>query len=64
MIPNPHTAAGALAVADGHVTVGYVVEHDGSFFAYGADQILIGEYSTQRAAMRAIPIRKNTEPTS
>jgi hypothetical protein len=64
MIPNPRTTVGALAVTDGHFTAGYVVKLDGSYFAYGADEVLIGEYSTQRAAMRAIPTRKNTEPRS
>jgi hypothetical protein len=64
MIPNPRTAAGALAVADGHVTVGYVIAQDGSYFAYGADQVLIGEFKSQRAAMKSIPTKENTEPTS
>ncbi len=64
MIPNPRTTPGALAVTDGHDTAGYVIEHDGSFFAYGADQILIGEFPTRRAAARAIPTKENTEPAS
>jgi hypothetical protein len=64
MIPNLRTIAGALAVTDGAATAGYIVKLDGSYFAYSADQILIGEYSTQRAAMRAIPTRENMEPTT
>ena len=39
----------------GTTTIGYVAEHDGSFFAFDLNQELIGEYETQREAMRAIP---------
>ncbi len=53
-LPTARTSV-ALAVTDGHNTIGYVIEHDGSYFAYGADQILIGEFKTRREAVRAIP---------
>lgn len=45
----------AMAVTIGTTTIGYVAEHDGSFFAFDLNQELIGEYETQREAMRAIP---------
>jgi hypothetical protein len=63
MIPNPRTAATALAVTDGCTTVGYIVECDGSYFAYGADQVLIEEFESQHAAVRSIPTKENTQPT-
>ncbi len=53
-IPGLH-AANALAVTDGTTTVGFIVEHDGSHFAYDADGILIGEYQNRIEAMSAIP---------
>jgi hypothetical protein len=52
-IPNPH-APGALAVTDGTTCIGHIV-HDGAYFAFGVDNILIGEYTTQREAMLALP---------
>jgi hypothetical protein len=55
MIPNPRTAADALSVTDGAITVGYVVERDGSFFAFDVTGTLVGEYGTRRAAVRSIP---------
>jgi hypothetical protein len=58
-IPNPHTP-GALAVSDGTTCIGHIV-HAGSYFAFDADDILIGEYATQREAMRAIPIKECLE---
>jgi hypothetical protein len=60
-IPNPR-AANALSVADGTVTVGTVVENDGSFFSFNRDGELIGEYATQRQAMRSIPASKGATP--
>ncbi len=54
-IPNPHTARHALSVTDGGETVGCVIAHDGSFFAYDSDGELIGEYASQGEAMNAIP---------
>jgi hypothetical protein len=54
-IPNPSTAADALSVSDGHNTVGYVIEQDGSYFSFDVNFVLLGEYRTQRMAMRAIP---------
>jgi hypothetical protein len=52
-IPNPRTP-GALAVTDGTTCIGYIV-HDDTYFAFDADNVLIGEYATQREAMRAMP---------
>jgi outer membrane protein assembly factor BamB len=51
------SASGALTVIDGTVTVGSIVARDGSFFAFDADGILLGKYSTQGEAMRSIPER-------
>ena len=53
-IPNPRVA-NALRVADGTETVGFPVESDGAFFSFERDGVLIGEFATQRQAMRAIP---------
>ncbi len=44
-----------MSVCDGHEHVGTIVPCDGSFFTFGVDDILIGEYSTQSEAMRALP---------
>ncbi len=57
-IPNPRTSAAALAVTDGATTIGFVIPHDGEFFAFDHDQNLLGEFKTQRQAMRAIPSAK------
>jgi hypothetical protein len=54
-IPNPHTTANSLSVADGTETVGFLVASDRSFFSFDRDGVLLGEYPTQRQAMRAIP---------
>ena len=54
-IPNAHVPE-ALAVTDGQDCIGHIVARDGSYFAFGADDILLGEFSTQREAMRAIPV--------
>jgi hypothetical protein len=54
-IPHAH-APEALAVTDGQDCIGHIVARDGSYFAFGADDILLGEFSTQREAMRALPI--------
>jgi hypothetical protein len=53
----PHVP-GSLAVTDGHETIGHIVIRDGSFFAFGIDDILIGEFDTQRKAVRALPAAK------
>jgi hypothetical protein len=55
-IPNPR-AANALAVTVGCTTVGYVVKSDGAFFSFDVDEFLLGEFETQRQAIRAIPAR-------
>lgn len=49
------TAAGALAVSDGMTARGSIVERDGSFFAFNADGVLVGEFPALRQAMRAVP---------
>jgi hypothetical protein len=54
-IPNPH-APGALAVTDGTTHIGSIVMHDGAYFAFGIDGVLVGEYATQGKAMRALPV--------
>ncbi len=54
IIPKLYISA-ALAVSDGAQLAGYVVEHDGSWFAYGRDHVLIGEFESQHAAVCAIP---------
>jgi hypothetical protein len=54
IIPSPHSAD-SLVVTDGQQAVGKIIYHDGSFFAFGADDILIGEYHSRQAAMRSIP---------
>ena len=54
IIPNPRTANDALAVTDGAVTIGYIIERDGAFFAFDADGALIGEYATRTQAVRSI----------
>lgn len=54
IIPNPRTANDALAVTDGAVTIGYIIERDSAFFAFDADGVLIGEYATRTQAVRSI----------
>lgn len=47
---------GALSVTDGTIAVGTVVPSgDGSFFSFGVDEILIGEYRTLPEAARSLP---------
>jgi hypothetical protein len=53
-IPSANSP-GALFVTDGAIAVGSVVEHDHSHFAFDPAGVLIGEYSTRLAAMRALP---------
>jgi hypothetical protein len=60
-IPDPHTDS-ASAVTDGAVMVGRIVQQDGSFFAFDANFVLLGEYRTLRAAIRAIPKTEATDP--
>ncbi len=58
-IPSP-TAPGSLAVYDdGHVFLGTVVEHDHSYFSFDVADVLVGEFETMRAAMRAVPTVKS-----
>ena len=54
-IPSPNDAA-ACWIYDGQTAAGILIERDRSFFVFGTDGVLIGEYETRRAAMRAIPI--------
>ena len=54
LIPK-HTAPDALSVSDGAITVGYIVERDGSHFAFDDSGTLLGEFETQREAVRSIP---------
>jgi hypothetical protein len=48
-------AFGFLAVTDGTIAVGTVMERDHSFFSYGTDEVLIGEYPTLAAAVGSLP---------
>jgi hypothetical protein len=50
-IPRPDSP-GALAITDG---VHHVVEAGRSFFSFGPDEILIGEFETRALAIAAIP---------
>jgi hypothetical protein len=56
-IPHAH-APGALAVTDGGTCIGRIVVRDGSYFAFETDNVLVGEFATQREAMRALPAAK------
>ena len=40
-------------MTDGTIAVGTVMERDHSFFSYGTDEVLIGEYPTLAAAVRS-----------
>jgi hypothetical protein len=42
-------------VTDGGTCIGRIVVRDGSYFAFGADDILIGEFPSQREVMRVLP---------
>jgi hypothetical protein len=53
-IPKPDTAK-TLATCDGTEGYGTIIERDGVFISYDASGALVGKYSTQREAMRAIP---------
>jgi hypothetical protein len=48
-------APGALHVSDGADACGTIVERDGSFFTFDIDGVLVGEYPSQREAVRACP---------
>jgi hypothetical protein len=48
-------ARGAIDVSDGLFKVGTIVQRDKSFFAFGLDEVLIGEFASLQLAMRAIP---------
>jgi hypothetical protein len=61
-IPNPH-APGALAVTDGGTCIGYIV-HAGAYIAFGADDVLVGEFDTQGKAMRALPAASTRKSSS
>jgi hypothetical protein len=50
-----HAQPMTLAVTDGASTVGFLIERDGSFFAFDQDGTLLGEYATRTQAARAIP---------
>jgi hypothetical protein len=54
-LPNPRTADDALAVTDGASTAGFLIERDGSFFAFDQDDTLLGECATRTQAACAIP---------
>ena len=54
-IPSPN-AVDALWIYDGQTAAGILIERDRSFFVFGTDGVLIGEFDNRRAAMRAIPI--------
>jgi hypothetical protein len=56
-IPSAH-APGALSIYDGQNLAGRIVVKDGSYFAFRADHVLVGEYTTQREATRALPAAK------
>jgi hypothetical protein len=58
-IPKADTP-GALQVSDGSETVGSIVVIDSSYFSFDVEHVLIGEFRTQREAMRAIPKLKKT----
>jgi hypothetical protein len=64
MNPDPRATAGALVMTVRHATTGHIIKYDGSYFVYGADQILIGEYSTRHAAMHALPTKEHSELTT
>jgi hypothetical protein len=46
----------AMAVTIDTQTIGYVAEHNGSFFCFDLNEELIGEYETRREAVRAISV--------
>lgn len=50
---DPH----AIAVTDGTAPAGWIVERDGSHFAFSPGGELIGRYSTRAAAVAALPDR-------
>ena len=56
-VPTPHSHA-ALSVTDGTVTVGHIVPHHGAWFAFDADDALVGKYPTQHQAVLAIPHKR------
>jgi hypothetical protein len=52
---TPDQLFDALAVCDGAITVGFIVERAGEHFAHDLAGRLIGRFPTQTEAMRAIP---------
>jgi hypothetical protein len=56
-IPDPRRVH-ALSVYDGQDFVGSIVEHDDVYFAFGTDDVLVGEFTTERAAIHALPAAK------
>ena len=48
-------SANAISIYDGQTKAGTIVEHGGSHFSYGADDILIGEFNTRLEAVRSLP---------
>jgi hypothetical protein len=53
----------SLAVNDGQTCIGHIVASGGSYFAFDADNILFGEFATQREALRALPAANKAKPT-
>jgi hypothetical protein len=53
-IPKPGDPS-ALALYEGHVLIGTIVAKDGAFYAYDIHSTLIGVFTTQAEAVRAIP---------
>jgi hypothetical protein len=52
------TSPGHIVVTDEHgVTIGSIVESDGSHFAFNAAGELLGEYESRRRAIQALPLR-------
>ena len=55
LVPSPNDV-GACWIYDGRNPAGILIERDRSFFVFGTDGILVGEYTTRRAALLAIPV--------
>ena len=53
-VPSP-SDANALAINDGVIFCGTVVESDGAWFAFTPDAKLWGTYSTKLEAVRSLP---------
>jgi hypothetical protein len=55
MTARRQTPKRILAVTDGSIRVGSITERAGVFYAYDATGALVGKFTTQTEAMRAIP---------